>query len=149
MMNGHWLSLKKGPVGIQIAYARTFTNNLSASDFRTRISTAFEISLDLNGNLRTKDKLDFSYIDARHLAEGKIDELELVQISDKQIIRLIEQRLKAWGKESRVWLLRISLNGEHVFRVQPKVRERGPGRWLSLHVVGGENNVIYLRPGSK
>ncbi len=148
-MNDGWLSLKKGPVGIHIACAQTFTDNMSASDFQTRISTTFEISLDLNGNLRTKNKLDFSYIDARDLAEGRIDELKLVQISDKQILRLIEQRLEAWGKKSRVWLLRIHLDGEHLFRVQPKVKERGSGQWLSLHVVGGKNNVVYLRPRSK
>ena len=149
MMNDSWLTLKKGPVGIHLAYDQTFTNNLSASDFQTRISNTFEISLDLNKNLQTKNKLKFSYIDAQQLAEGMIDKLKLIQIFDQQIIGLLAERVKAWGMKSTVWLLRVHLNGEHLFRVKAESREAGSGEYLSLRVVGGKDNVVYLRPRSK
>jgi hypothetical protein len=134
MENDIWRSLKKGSVGIHISYGDTFTNSLSATDFQLRISPRFEISFDLNKNLRTKNKQNFSYIDARHLADGEIAQLKMVQINDSRILDRIMESYKFAGKP-REWYLMIHLEGERSFRVHPEKN----GSALFLRVITDEN----------
>ena len=137
-----WLHLRKGAVSLHLSYGNTFTNNLSATDLRTCASDVFEFSFDLNKNLRTRNKLNFSYVDARELADGKIKKLKVVQINDKGVIERIGHRLQGAGKKYNEWLLRVYLEGEHLFRVRPELKKSGAARSLFLHVVASQENHI-------
>src|SRR4051812_24440024 len=81
-----WTTLRKGGTGIHLSYESTFTNNLRAYDVRHRSEPQFEISIDLNRNLRTRNKTTNDYLDARDLAKGRIRFLQMLQISDDRII---------------------------------------------------------------
>jgi hypothetical protein len=104
-----WTSLKKGGASLYVAYGKTFTNNLFGYDARFRSEPSFEISLDLNQNLRTRNKTTNTYIDARDLADGDIDQLKLVQIVDDGL-----------------------LGGRHLFRVKPEPDDPGSSLYLRV-----------------
>jgi len=75
-----------------------------AQDTRIRISTQFvEISLDLNCNLRTRNKETNSYLDACDLLQGGIEELKLVQLNDNRIIDNISRTLTAISEPPSEW----------------------------------------------
>ena len=114
-----WLSLKKGGFSLHVAYAGTYTNNLYGYDARVRIRPTVEISLDLNRNLRTKNKSENGYIDARELADGEIDQLEVVQICDERVIDRLAGAVEMADNPASEWGLTIELEGQHKFRVRP------------------------------
>jgi hypothetical protein len=114
-----WLSLKKGGSGLHVAYADTSTSNLRGYDAKVRIRPTVEISLDLNRNLRTKNKSENGYVDARELADGEIDQLELVQICDERVIDRLSQAVEMADNPASEWGLTIELEGQHKFCVRP------------------------------
>ena len=66
MADEHWWPLLKGSAIIYVGYGGTFTH-LSATDFQMRKGPPVTIALDLNGNLRTRNKRSNMYIDAKAL----------------------------------------------------------------------------------
>ena len=114
-----WLSLKRGGSSLHVAYADTYTNNLYGYDARVRIRPTVEISLDLNRNLRTKNKSENGYIDARELADGEIDQLEVVQICDERVKDRLAEAVEMADNPASEWGLTIELEGQHKFRVWP------------------------------
>jgi len=92
--------------------------------------------MDLNGNLRSRTKQDNSYLDARDLASGGIDELALVQINDDRFIDVLSTRLQGFRDRPRAWYLTLELQGDHTFEVEPEFKTMHRLRILNLHVVG-------------
>lgn len=129
--------LRKGGTHIYIKYGLTFTNNLTATSVQVQTRPHLRLSLDLNTNLRTKNKLTDSYADARELADGAIAELKLVQISDEGILKRLAHQLMAMDDLPDEWILTIELEGTYDFRVRPDL-DVAPGRILCLHVTSRE-----------
>lgn len=128
-----WISLKKGGASLHVAYAHTFTNNLYAYDAKFRAVPSFEISLDLNPNLRTRNKTTNTYIDARDLADGEINELELLQIDDEGLLDKLAAAIQSTGRSPADWTLTVELGEQHSFRVKPE--SDASGRTLYLRVL--------------
>jgi hypothetical protein len=123
-----WRVLRKGPASLHIAYAGTFTNNLSSYNSRVRTEPSVELSLDLNPNLRAKNKSTNSYVDAKELADGQIAHLEFLQIDNDGIVQRLGDIL---NNGSINWTVTIELESTHCFSAQPKL-ENGS---LFLYVV--------------
>lgn len=105
---------------VHVSYGGTFSNNLYADSFEAILEPEFGISLDLGRNLRTKNKQENSYEDAKNLAEGEIGRLELLQIMEERTIRdLIEA---APQPVPETWVLEIQLPGTHTFQVSPEIK---------------------------
>ena len=110
----------KKPQLIHLAYAGTFSNNLYADTFEAILDPEFGMSLDLNKNLRTKNKGENSYLDAKELADGKIQMIEAIQITEESTIRGLSNAAPQRVPES--WMLEIQLAGTHLFRVRPEMK---------------------------
>lgn len=105
---------------IHVSYGGTFSNNLYADSFEAILAPNFGISLDLTQNLRTKNKQENSYQDAKELAEGEIQRLELLQITEE---RTVGDLLKNAPHPLPVnWILEIRLNGIYSFSVTPEAK---------------------------
>jgi hypothetical protein len=117
-----WLQLRKGATLLHVAYANTHTNNLTARDVRLYTKPSLELHMDLNHNLRARNKQGNSYFDARELADGKIARLELLQIDDSYIIDGLLRALKRTASGPAEWTLTIELEGAHSFKVRPERR---------------------------
>jgi hypothetical protein len=117
-----WISLKKGGVGLHVAYAHTFTNNLIGHATRVRTQPSIEIAFDLNPNLHVRNKSENSYLDARELADGELASLKVVQIDDDYINEKLARALDPIANRSDTWTLTIELEGTHSFQVRPEVQ---------------------------
>jgi len=135
-----WTSLRKGGTLLYIAYGKTYTNNLFGHDVRVRTEPSLEFSLDLNRNLRTRNKSENSYYDARELADGRVEGLKLVQLTDDYIIERLRRVLAHAREVPREWNLIIELEGRHAFRVRPE--PDATGRSLFLRVVSEKRGAV-------
>jgi len=136
----HWTLLRKGGTPLHIAYGATFTNNLYGHQVRVCTEPSLELALDLNPNLRTRNKSENSYCDARELADGGIAGLKLVQLLDEYIIKRLGRVLGDARNVPREWTLIIELEGCHAFRVRPKCDPtRGS---LFMHVVSEKTGAV-------
>ena len=128
-----WRSLRKSKLHIRMGmYETEFTNNLSATDMEFRTAPRLEISMDLNSNLRVRNKQTNTYYDAQQLARGKIKHLRHIQLDGKKIIERLVKNVRLYGLSTDIWGLRVLLSGEHYFDVRPEVRGVFD---LLLHVV--------------
>ncbi|MHB8867483.1 MAG: hypothetical protein ACYC6T_08250 [Thermoleophilia bacterium] len=131
-----WISLRKGGTHIHVGYGHGFTNNLMAHDVQVQVdSQAVELSLDLNPNLRVRNKATWPYIDARALADGDIARLSLVQLGDDHILRGLHRVLARSTPMPEAWALRVELEGSHRFEVSPEFK----ADLLWLNVTGMES----------
>ena len=131
----YWKTARKGSTGIHVSYGHTFSNNLYAENSRVwSEGPDIEIRLDLNGNLRSRTKQDNMYMDARELADGEIDRLELLQIDHDRLLDTLRRALKGFAGEPQTWYLTVELKGDHRFEVEPELRREGQWQSLFLHV---------------
>jgi len=137
-----WTLLRKGGTLLHIAYGKTYTNNLYGHDVRVRTGPSLEFSLDLNPNLRTRNKSENSYYDARELADGHVEGLKLLQLTDDYIIQRLRRVLAHAREVPREWNLIIELEGPHAFRVRPE--RDATGTSLFLRVVSEKARVVRL-----
>lgn len=131
-----WISLRKGGTQLHIAYGNTYSNNLCGHNLRVRTKPSLELSLDLNPNLRTRNKSENSCVDARELADGGIEGLRSVQLFDEYSLRRLGRLLRRVRKVPSDWTLIIELEGCHVFVVRP--RHAPAANSLFLDVVAEE-----------
>ena len=117
----YWRSLKRGGASLHIAYGKTYTNNLSAFNARVRTHSGCELALDLNPNLRVRNRSSNTYCDARELADRGIAQLSRIGIDDDQIIDRLRQAPDSVKLMERIWKLTIELSGNHSFRVRPQL----------------------------
>lgn len=130
--------LKKSKVHIHVTWSSSFSNNLCAENIQYRFVDDFEICLDLNCNLRKRNKQTNTYIDASELAKGDIHELELIQFSDRTVAKGIIAVLNASNKDPNKWVLKILLDGEYSFIVKPLIRQIGSSYNINLEVQSTE-----------
>jgi len=116
-----WITARKGSTPLHLMYAHTFSNNVSADNTRVRTQQTLELRMDLNRNLRKRNKDTGMYLDARDLADGKMRQLSLVQIDDGLIIDSIRSCL---GVDSPPeWLLTFELERDWRFVVRPEFQK--------------------------
>ena len=115
----NWRDLIKGDVSLHIGYGKTFMNDLYA--YNSKIfpsSEEFHLSIDLNPNLRTRNRQVNTYIDARELADGEIERLETIQLFySEKVLKKIGALYKDAG-EPDTWTLTIYLEGTKTFKTQ-------------------------------
>lgn len=126
----HWFPIRKTTVIVHVGYGSTYAD-VFADDIRVRADDPFDISIDLNRGLRSRSKGVGTYLDARELADGEIDNLTSVQISEKQVYEGIDSHLNSLDETPKTWRLHVSLEGSHWFEVRPEVRAH---HTLVLHV---------------
>jgi len=129
-----WISLKKGRIGLYVEYGYTHTGNLFADDVRLRTSPRIELILDLNNNLRIRSKDSNTFVDASEIAGGEIDNLKLVQLFDNYVLKKLMDIIQSMDEIPDQWYLKINLNGEHKFLIEPKFIGIDSGRSLLLKV---------------
>lgn len=129
-----WTSLRKGGTILHVAYGETYSNNLYGYEVRLRTEPSLELVIDLNPNLRTRNKSVNTCVDARELADGDIQRLKLVQLTDDYILKRLRRVLARARSVRDGWILVLELEGNHAFRVRP--RYDAASRSLFLHVVG-------------
>jgi len=120
--------MRKGGVLIHVDFGQTA--DLVAENIQIRNSGRLEISLDLNKNLRTRNKQENSYIDALALSKD-ISQLRWVQLFDDAGLEKIAQFVESQHGLSECWLL-VELSGSHAVRVRPEFVR---GAHLFLHVL--------------
>lgn len=128
-----WRTLRKSAVSLFVEYGNTFSNNLWAYNLRARLNPQLEISADLNPNLRSRNRQENGYLDARELADGRISELKTFQVTDEYAMENLRKFLRGRDDIPGVWCLRIELEGEHVFDVEPEYYQ--PTSSLILRVI--------------
>jgi hypothetical protein len=133
----YWMTLKKGSVAIYMEYGYTHTSNLSAENIRLRVGPHLELALDLDRNLRTRNKETNSFIDARALAHGELTGLRFIQIEDSSLPGEIEEQLKQSAVSVQDVTLTIDLARKWSFRVAV---EHAKGPWLALRVLSHPEN---------
>ena len=111
----NWIMLKKGVASVFFEYNETWTSNLYIYNTQICIKPKFILKFDLNPNLKTKNKLVFSYIDTIDIIEKGLKTITLVQITDKTIIKEVSKFL------SDEWDIIIELKGECSFKVIPEL----------------------------
>jgi len=129
------LMIKKGGVGIHVAYGHTFSNNLYAHNSAITLKPDFALHLDLNPNLHKRAKESNQVVDARELADGAIARLEMLQLDDRKIIDTIYQILARQSTRFENWRLVIKLEKTYEFLVRPELRGVGGAESLFLHVL--------------
>ena len=130
-----WKNIRKGGISLHLEYGGTFTNNLSAKDFRARGGDIPEIEFSLDHALRTHNKQVNSYLDARQLADGDINKLELIQIVDAKVAKSISQIIQLSNSRIHVVKLTILLEIKHYFRCRLELGLLPGGGMISLRVL--------------
>lgn len=135
---GYWMTARKGDAGIHISDCRGgFTNNLTVQNSRVfSEGPDIQITMDLNGNLRSRTKQDNAYLDAWDLVNGGIGDLSLIQIDDDRFIDVLIRRLQGFRGKPSAWYLTLELQGDHTFQVEPEFKTMHRLRILNLHIVG-------------
>lgn len=115
-------SLRKTPVGLYVEYAGGSGTNLSGKNFTLQVDgDKLTLGIDLSSNLRYAKDTN-QYIDARDLAE-RHDELEHVQIRDRQVTERLARALERTKKPAAVYLS-LKLGEKFVsHRVIPQIAE--------------------------
>lgn len=132
-----WETLRKTPVLLYLAYGHGHTK-LWADNVRVRPGPTFVLRLDLNRNLRVRNKRTNSYVDAQALAQGEITRLLTLQLDDQMVLDGIGRKLETLGGSPQVWHLVLDLEGTHEFVVQPEYRRQGYHESLAFHVLKRE-----------
>jgi hypothetical protein len=115
------IDLRKGTSSLYLEYGGSSTNNLSAYDIQLVLGDPTEVSVDLGPNLRTRNKQGNGFADASALADGNVDDLSLVQISEGQVIRALARY--AGRLSQSPWKLRLRLDRLYTFSVNPEIAE--------------------------
>ena len=118
----NWVIIRKGSSHLYVEYGRKHTGNLSAENIRLRIGSVVAVSLDLNRNLRKRDKTAGTYMDARALSAGGLSALTLVQIDDPVLVKEFQEGLESSAVSAHNFRLIIDLEGEKVFQVVPTIQ---------------------------
>jgi hypothetical protein len=116
-----WDPVRKTTTIVHVAYDHT-TATLFAEDIRVRAGDPFDISIDLNKNLRTRHKSVGTYVDAKALAAGEIGTLQSVQLDDDQVYERIGRLIDRLDSVPATWRLHVWLQGSHWFTVCPEAR---------------------------
>jgi hypothetical protein len=131
-----WTTLRKSGAPIHASYGRGFTNNLLAHNVRVQSDEqGVVLSLDLNPNLRARNRESWEYVDARALADGDIARLTLVQLHDEHLLKGLAGVLASKEDVSGEWVLEVELAGTHRFRVTPEFK----ADMLWLNVSGADS----------
>src|SRR3954470_18050699 len=86
-----WFTLKKGSETVHVEYSHGGAT-LFVENVQLQPDDPFDISLDLNKNLRSRNKQENTYVDANDLA-SEMDTLKSVQITDATAIDGIRKAL--------------------------------------------------------
>lgn len=132
-----WFSVRKGSTGLHVAYRATFTNNLTGYRTRAREGPIPEIAVDLNPNLRTRNRSTGTYLDARDLADGGLQGLEVLQFADQGVVEALLSRVA----RARDWRLRLELEGTHTFDVRAETANSSGLFLRVMQRVGFERSV--------
>lgn len=133
-----WFSVRKGSTALHVAYRATFTNNLSGYRTRVREGPIQEIAVDLNPNLQARNRSTVTYLDARELADGGLQGLEMLQFADAGVVDALLARVSP----ARDWRLCLELEGTHTFDVRAETAASGTGLFLRvIQLVGVERSV--------
>lgn len=123
-----WRTIRKTLFFIHVDIG--MTTDLFAEHLRVRNDDGPEIAIDLSKNLRTRNKQENTYADAKALA-ADFGQLRSVQLSDSDLAKEI-LRLTRSGTQSAEWNLLVELGDDsHLYRVRPERQ----GEYLFLHVV--------------
>ncbi|MCI5168122.1 MAG: hypothetical protein D3903_19050 [Candidatus Electrothrix sp. GM3_4] len=118
-------SLRKTSIWLSLYFGDNHDNFL-ADNIEATIGPTITVSFDLNVNLRTNNKQEWSYIDAEKLAQGKIKQLTKLECYDNYVLsqlkKLLDRLIKAKQAPRGNWRLIIQLNGDHEFDVIPEYR---------------------------
>lgn len=128
-----WINVVKGPVSLHVSYGTTDINNLTASNIRVRTVPTFTLFLDLDRNLRVRDKQSNAASDAEEFASEGCNELVLVQLISEDVVNRLGKILRTIRHPPREWLLTINLRGERTFTVRPEPDQDRSS--LFLHVL--------------
>ena len=113
-----WNTLRKTAAHIYLEHEHSYTNNLHADDIRVQVvGDVVTVSFDLNRNLKTRNKQEFSYVDAKELADGEIATLKSLQCDDDKVITTLAAVLQAQSSPPSAWQLVVELGGSHAFPV--------------------------------
>ena len=113
-----WNSLRKTAAHVYPEHDHSYTNNLHADHIKAQIvDDVATVSFDLNANLKTNNKQQFSYVDAKELADGEISTLKSLQCDDDKVITTLASILQAQSSPPSAWQLVVELAGAHTFSV--------------------------------
>jgi hypothetical protein len=132
----YWMTARKGSTLLHLDYASTFSNNVFGHNTRIRAEPDFEIRIDLNPNLRVRNKDTGTFLDARDLADGRMSKLTLLQLDDARIINMALRCLKKKDVRPKIWRLTLELEQEWCFEVRPEIKRSHMLQSLFLHVAG-------------
>lgn len=128
-----WITLRKSGTPLHVSYGHGFTNNLLAHNVRVQSDErGVALSLDLNPNLRTRNRESWAYVDARALADGDISRLSLIQLGDEHVLKGLAGVLARNEDLPNEWALEVEIAGTHRFRTLPEFK----AGLLWLNVVG-------------
>lgn len=135
----NWVTIRKTPVEVYVEFSSTPGDTLLAENIRVATSPEFAVSLDLNVNLRKRNKQTSSYQAAHMLASRRIKNLHMVQIDHD---RLVEQIFQAWESTRSLnaeWKLIIECEGVMSFRIRPQRKSGSASLFLNVlqEVSGG------------
>lgn len=100
----NWVSIRKGVTACHFEYDNFWTD-LFVTNSACRVTPdGFELSLDLNKNLRTNDKSENTYLDCLRLSSN-VTSLKTVQVHDDAVTGAIKRRSRP-------------INGVHAFRLK-------------------------------
>lgn len=109
----HWDTLRKTYIIVGVNF-RHHTHKVFAENIRVRIRRDFEISIDLNKNLRTRSKGSGTCVAAMDLARD-INSLKYVQILDRKVIEDMGRYLDASNDDPERCRVHVALQGDHWF----------------------------------
>lgn len=113
----NWFSIRKGVCICHFEYGGFWTD-LFVTDTKYRDTPqGFELSIDLNKNLRTNNKTENTYVDCIRLGSN-IAELTTVQVHDKPVWDAVARRSRL---EQGTHLFRLTIvlsQREHTFEAQ-------------------------------
>ena len=113
-----WYSLKKGTSSVEISYAHGSVT-LLVKNVEMRPADPFDISIDLDSNLHTRNKQENMYGDAQDVSK-EISSLKSVEVRDRTVIQGIA---KQFGRvKPQAARLRVLLDGEHCFFISMESR---------------------------
>jgi len=132
-----WIMLNKGSVNVFFEYGQgDFTSNLFITNTQIGIDGQdIYIKVDLNSNLRIRNKQANTYFDAKDFLDGNIKEIRILQIDEEGIIKRIVDVLRRNKVENGAWYLIIDLQGEHIFKVEPEYKSEDGIKTLFLNIV--------------
>jgi len=116
-----WFPIRKTSTIVHVEYDHA-TATLFAENICVRPEDPFDISVDLNKNLRTRHKSVGTYMDARNLAAGRLRTLHSIQIDEEHVLDRLCSHLEHFGKVPEKWRLLVNLEGMSWFTIRPQLR---------------------------